>query len=251
MAKPARDPKQRMELLRKAIAKQVENGADPAFAFLHVPKTGGSGLNDLFAGMRRARLRRPMYLSHHFDFAAFAELAPGARLILVLRDPLERMASGFASRQRMGRPRYNAPWTPGEAAAFMAYRSPEAMFRACLSDDDHDISMSTFALAHIRHVRRGFAHYFGSADAVAARPERFALVGDMGDMAGFVDRMADLLGVKRERLARLYAPGHVSARGGAAIMGALAPAEIEALRARFDDEYKVWSALRALPAARG
>lgn len=249
MAKPARDPKQRMALLQGAIAKQVENGADPGFAFLHVPKTGGSGLNDLFAGMRRARIRRPMYLSHHFDLAAFAKLMPESRLILVLRDPLERIASGFASRQRMGRPRYNAPWTPGEAVAFMAYRSPEALFRACLSDDDHDLSMSTFALAHIRHIRRGYVHYFGGAEAVAAAPARFALVGDMGDMAGFVNRLADLMGAKREKLAALYKPSHVSARGGAAIMGALDPEEIAALRARFDGEYRVWSALRALNAA--
>lgn len=251
MMRPARDPKRKLERLRSVIAAQAERGDDPALAYLHVPKTAGSGLQDLLPKMRRAGIRPPTYLSHDFDLETFAELMPASRLVVVLRDPLERMASGFMSRLRQGRPRNDRLWTPAEAVAFQAYRRPEEMFRACLSGDDYDISMSSFALDAIPHVRRGYAHYFGSAGGVRAAAGRFALVGEIGDMGGFIGRLADLLGAPRRKLASLYEARHVSPRGGAEIVAGLAPPEIAALRRRFEEEYRIWEALRALPAARG
>lgn len=251
MAKPVRHPKGRRELLEAKLAMQLERGADPGLAFLHVPKTAGTGLNELFAKLPGAGIRRPVYLGHGFDMRSIAEMLPDARVILLLRDPLERIASGFVSRQRQGRPRYNSVWTPAEAVAFHAYRSPEAMFRACLSDDDHDISMSTFAVENIRHIRNGYVHYFGSAAEVAAASGRFALIDEMNDMNGFLERLASLLGASGGELASLHETWHASPRGGASIIAALEPVEVAALKARFAGEYRVWEALRALPAARG
>ncbi|MEX2517946.1 MAG: hypothetical protein WD969_01285 [Paracoccaceae bacterium] len=236
----------RIEGLRAAIDAQISRGADASLAYLHIPKTGGTSLHALFAERWRQGRPAPLYLPHHCDMDAIDALLPDARIILVTREPLERMASGFLSRLRQGRPRYDRPWTRGEATAFSVYRQPGALFRALLSADEFDISMSAFALCEIAHLRRGYQHYFHSAERVRKAKARFALVGEIGAMGRFIEGLAALLGAPAAELSAAYAPAHVGAVGGGAAIAALSDAERAELRLRLGREYGIWSALREM-----
>lgn len=236
----------RIARLRATIESQIARGADASLAYLHIPKTGGTSLHALFAERWRSGRPAPLYLPHHCDMDAADQLLPEARIILVTREPLERMASGFLSRLRQGRPRYDRPWTAGEAAAFTAYRQPGALFRALLSSDEFDVSMSSFALREIAHLRRGYEFYFQSAERVRKAKSRFALVGEIGAMDRFVEGLAALLGAPPAEMAAAYAPAHVGGVGGGAAAAALSESERAALRLRLGREYEIWAALREL-----
>ena len=231
------------------IARQVRAGADPSLACLHIPKTGGTSLSNLIDAMRGRGMRAPLYLPHRIGLDEAVEFLPEARLVVVLRDPLERMASGFLSRLRKGRPRYDIPWTAREDEAFANFPAPEAFFRALISEDAEQVAAARRAIRAIVHLRRGYASYFGSAARVRAEAARFALIGEIGAMRRIVEGLARLLDHDPAAVLPLYAADHVAPVGGGAALSALSGEERARLRRALRAEYEVWEALRALPAA--
>lgn len=231
------------------VARQIRAGAEPSLAVLHVPKTGGTSLSGLIAAMRKRGMRAPLYLPHRIGLAEVEAFLPETRLIVIRRDPLERMASGFQSRLRRGRPRYDIPWTAREEAAFAAFADAPAFFRALISKEPERVAAARRAVRAIVHLRRGYAAYFGSAARVREAAARFALIGEIGAMERVVARMAALLGEDPAAATAFYRADHVAPVGGSAALAGLTKRERAALRGALAAEYEVYEALGALPAA--
>jgi hypothetical protein len=71
----------------------------------------------------------------HWHLITLADVPPGERAACILRNPIDRFVSGFNSRLRQGAPRYDRPWSPGEAAAFERFGTPSALAEALAADD--------------------------------------------------------------------------------------------------------------------
>lgn len=135
----------------------------PTLCLLHVGKTGGTYLRNL--AHKDAYKQRNIVRCTHSDTleTTAKQYGDNRQLAFSFRDPAERFVSAFYSRQRQGRPRYQAVWTPGEAISFRYFETPQQILADLRSHSEVSRSASYFALAHIQHIKLGYVHYFQSA----------------------------------------------------------------------------------------
>lgn len=117
--------------------------------FIHIGKTGGTAIK---TAIRKAGKPDTTYgpIELHKHGWTLRDLPPNEYAFFCVRDPIARYMSGFYSRLRKGRPRYNFEWTPGEEKAFGRFQDAAQLARA-LADDDPD---AIHAMKAIRHVNR-------------------------------------------------------------------------------------------------
>lgn len=136
---------------------------NPEYVFMHVGKTGGTSINALFHDCHNEGLRVPIVLNHKWSFQMARVRYPEAKIMVVLRDPLERIISGFNSRLREGRP-LGHPWSTEEAIAFGHFKSVEEFIAALSSDEAYEISAARFCFRSIGHLRRGYRYLLGNME---------------------------------------------------------------------------------------
>ncbi|MBK5928385.1 hypothetical protein, partial [Rhodobaculum claviforme] len=162
-------------------------GAVPAPVFmLHIGKTGGTFVKrvlkdpDLF-------VQQPVLFVPFGHNIRHCHLPEGARFLFCTRDPVRRFASGFASRQRMGRPPSHRPWSRAEAAAFARFATANDLAEALDSADTAEQAAARAAMGAIKHVAQPHSHWFSdrarlARDIAAGRALRVrqeALVPDL------------------------------------------------------------------------
>ncbi|MFC2970365.1 hypothetical protein [Acidimangrovimonas pyrenivorans] len=163
--------------------------------FLHIGKTGGTALRGLLRAQVEATGQRPFrILSHSVTLAEAAAQFPHAELGFFIRDPLDRLVSGFVSRQRRGRPRFDIPWSAGERAAFSRYDSPDALGRALARDEPEALA----ALAAIQHTRDGLAHFLGGPELLDRLVPRLGFIGATESFDTDIARLKRRLGLAPE-----------------------------------------------------
>lgn len=86
---------------------------------LHIGKTGGTQITQLGDEVN-LRLGAQAFQAHTHP-VRLPDLPAKASYAFSIRRPEARFRSGFYSRKRCGRPRFNNPWHPGEARAFAAF----------------------------------------------------------------------------------------------------------------------------------
>ena len=92
-----------------------------AVHFLHIGKTGGSAIKHAI----NKNCPDSEYEIHFYRHAVkLRDIPKGEKFVFILRDPVTRFVSGFYSRQRQGKPRYNIPWRPKEKTAFETFSTP-------------------------------------------------------------------------------------------------------------------------------
>src|SRR5581483_6101704 len=131
--------------------------AKPRAQFLHVGKTGGSAIKAALADADSGAFEIVL----HPHATTLEQVPAGERVFFVLRDPVERLVSGFYSRLRRGRPRYEVPWTAGEELAFTRFVTPDALGRALASHSGEERSHAVDAIREIRHVQTSYRTWFG------------------------------------------------------------------------------------------
>lgn len=139
---------------------------DHKTVFLHIGKTGGSFLKSL--ATTNSGKPESLYLGNHSDtlISSIKNFGRKRRLAFFFRDPEARFISGFYSRMRQGRPKYNVSWTPAEAVAFSFFHTPHALAEALYSQDERLKSAARFAMASIFHLKHGYEHYLHSPNAI-------------------------------------------------------------------------------------
>ncbi|MBE9011741.1 sulfotransferase family 2 domain-containing protein [Pseudanabaenaceae cyanobacterium LEGE 13415] len=125
--------------------------------FLHIGKTAGSAFRDAVS----AHLVTDRYrIQLHGHSVTLNDVPPGEKVIFFLRDPIARFASGFYSRLRQGKPRYNNPWRPHEAIAFSRFHTPQALAAALSAEEDELREAAIYAMTHIGHVKSHLWNWF-------------------------------------------------------------------------------------------
>jgi len=146
----------------------------PLAHFLHVGKTGGTAIKYALGGCLDACT---YHIILHPHSTTLMDVPVGEKFFFFLRDPLTRFISGFYSRQRRGQPRYNFPWSEGEAAAFGVFPTANLLAEALTDSDIRRRSAAEQAFGAIQHVRDVYATWFGDAQGFAARTADLLFVG--------------------------------------------------------------------------
>ena len=139
---------------------------DKSHLFLHIPKTGGSSFFDFISDNKNIFQKVPTPLFHTWTAKLALEYLPDAKIICFIRDPLERIISGYQSRSRMGLPKYQVPWRPEEATAFALFPTVGDFVNGLKSTEGRDAAATRFAMESILAIRWNYTHYFDSASYV-------------------------------------------------------------------------------------
>ena len=227
------------------LMRQIEEQGKRSFdqGFLHIPKTGGSGIDDMLTRLAEKEVVCPVKFGHGWRMAQILEAYPRISVSFVLRDPLERMVSGFRSRMRMGRPRNNSYWSPGEAISFSYFDNPRDLFLALIGEDERLKSAALFALRHIQHLKYGYRYYFKSVGWLQRHAASIGVVGRIERMEDFLRQFAARAGIEDSLLLGHYAMAHVGDDDRA---GDFDEAETDAVRAVLGKEYEIYNYLISL-----
>ncbi len=124
------------------------NSEVPPLHFLHIGKSGGTAIKHALGPI--APIANVVFHPHWIQLG---RIPTGERVFFFLRHPLSRFISGFYSRQREGRPRYVAKWTPDEAEAFGHFRTPGELAGALSANNAAVRESAERAMRGIGHVR--------------------------------------------------------------------------------------------------
>jgi len=126
--------------------------------YLHIGKTGGSQISHQLEQANQDNKKYFFVKRPHRVRAA--DLAESELWFCSVRDPISRFYSGFYSRKRMGRPRNNFSWSPGEEIAFGLF--PHANDLAEALDPEHAENPSAVkAMSEISHINRPMTYTLG------------------------------------------------------------------------------------------
>ncbi len=97
--------------------------------------------------------------------------------MFIVRNPISRFVSGFHSRKRQGRPRYQSPWSSGEEVAFSRFSTPNALANALSSDDELQRMAAEDAMDSISHIRSPQWSWFQNESYFLARRSDILFIG--------------------------------------------------------------------------
>ncbi len=199
---------------------------------LHIGKTGGSALKAALID----RESPTSVLILHDHPTRLRSVPEGDGVAFFVRDPLERFVSGFYSRQRKGQPRYLIEWSPGEAAAFRQFATPNELGVALSAEDTRIREAAEQAMRSIEHVRDGYWTWFESEAYFRRRLKDVVFVGAQEtldqDYARFCEQL-DLAG--RRGLPRDDVAAHRNPRE---LDKTLDPTAVANLRRWYADDYR-------------
>lgn len=167
--------------IRDNVVRVIQRAQGKRFVhLLHIGKTGGSAVKHALSGHLVSR-DQVIYLHPHD--VTLADVPAGDGVIFFLREPVSRFLSGFYSRQRQGKPRYHAPWSPEEKLAFERFATPNELAVALSSTDDDERAAAGRAMADIAHVRDGYAKWLLSEEYLRSRADDLLLIGFQEELA--------------------------------------------------------------------
>ena len=210
------------------------------FVFMHLGKTAGTTVKSVVKSLKEHGEVTPFVTGHKISLQTVLERFPNAKLSITLRDPLERIISGFNSRLRQGRPIYDRMWTAREAAAFSLFNNVEDYFRACISTREFDISAARFTTRAVSQVSNGYARLFADALTVRSHITRFYCIGHISNMQQTLSGIFSPLAVDPAYYENV-APMHVSGASSISVLNKFSPHEILALKTYFDAEYQIYN----------
>lgn len=167
----------------------AQRTTDPVH-FLHIGKTGGTAI-------KAALKAHPPDVTLHVHPHRFrlANVPRGERVFFFVRDPLSRFVSAFYSRKRKGLPRYYFEWSKGEAEAFAAFETPDALASALASPDKKLRKRARVAMRQIRHLQSSYLDWIGSERALLARLDDVLLIGLQEELGTDFQLLKRLLGL--------------------------------------------------------
>ncbi len=157
--------RQSIESRSDRLSKSGQSSEKPVLCFLHIGKTGSTRAKEALAA---GNPETPHFLGSHEDtlVSTAQKFGRGRKLAFVFRHPEKRFVAAFCARLRQGRPHFDAPWSPAEAAAFSFFATPNDLAEALECDDERLVSAARYAFGNIVHMRRTYTHYLHSAAMV-------------------------------------------------------------------------------------
>lgn len=142
--------------------------------FLHIGKTGGSALKYVLKDIQETRYG-PLKL--HVHRTCLIDIPEGEKVFFYLRNPYTRFLSGFYSRKRQGRPRYNSKWTEDEAKAFANFKCPLHLLESACGESDAEKATAMHALDSIQHVKDKYSKWLGTLEYLEHRMSDIVFIG--------------------------------------------------------------------------
>jgi len=216
------------------------------FGFLHIPKTTGAGLKDFFEKTAEAGFCHPVKFSHHWSVSDIVRYFPDMKISFVLRDPVQRMVSGFNSRLRMGRPRNNNVWSCGEAISFSMFQDPTSLLLGLISDDEFEKSAAIFSTKNISHLLWNYEYYFGSTEIIAKQEAHLGTIGDFERYDEFFSALCSDANLPENLIDELYEKSHVAPQESEKFIERIDETNLLKVREYFSQEYRIYNYLKEL-----
>lgn len=167
---------------------------------LHLLRIGKTGTTALIEALRRVDGDNEFRVAYHGHDIALARIPTDEHWMFSVRDPIDRFVSAFGSRLRCGRPRYDVPHSPAEAAAFARFTHPHDLGVALSSDDRDTRSAAYRAMRSINHVSTSYWDWFGDAQTLRRRRDGCLAMLRVATLHDDAARLAARLGIPPERL---------------------------------------------------
>jgi len=173
----------------------------PAISVLHIGKTGGTALKDgLYAYVTRTGDRRFDLHRHEDTLEKIWADQPDKPVFFAVRDPISRFVSGFNSRLRHGRPRYDVAWTDSETIAFSRFTSPNALGEALGGGEHQDLAVA--AMSQIRHVSTQLNDWLVSPAYLEQHAGKILYIARQSELSADEAQICEVLGVPAPLLAK-------------------------------------------------
>lgn len=171
------------------------------YCILHIGKTAGTALKAVVAQHKAACPDAPIEVfKHDTSFPRLCTTHPDSGVVFFVRDPVERFVSGFNSRLRFGRPRYNNPWSESERQSFLRFPTANALGES-LAPDDENWPAAQHAMHSIYHARFDLVHYLHSAEFLEAEKSRIIFIGTTETFDADLPLLQDGLDIDRAIMA--------------------------------------------------
>lgn len=231
---------------KKKIADKIKRGYSDKYGYLHIPKTGGTSINFLGHKIVSMGYSYPVSIGHSWKMREIRSVYPDMKIAVILRDPLERMISGFNSRLRQGRPTYNNVWTPAEAVAMAMHPSSRHFLDNMLSDDEYSTSAVAYAFKYVTHLRWNYCYYFENADFAKECMSSIEVVGHMSHFNDFACEMVKLSNAPVHLVNDHLESKHRSSEITSSVLDHYTPGEISRLKEKLAAEYAIYHELSKL-----
>ena len=171
--------------------------------FLHIGKAAGS---QVAQAIEQINKREPGVFMQSLPHDVFLKDVPEeSDYFFSIRDPISRFLSGFYSRKRMGRPKYDVPWTRTEERAFAEFEHANELAESLFG---HGVAgmRAIAAIKAIRHTAQDQIDWFVLVgDIFSVRPpiwvlrqeqfdEDFAILVERAGLSFTPDLRRDSLG---------------------------------------------------------
>lgn len=163
----------------------------PVIHFLHIGKTGGSAIKH---AIKQGCPGSPYRVRFHPHGVNLRDIPEGEKVVFIVRDPVRRFVSGFYSRQRQGKPRYNIPWRPGERKAFETFDTPNHLASALSSWNLSKRKQARLAMKRIQHVKNSYWKWFENEAYFNSRIDDIFFVAFQEQLADDFEVLKDMLG---------------------------------------------------------
>ncbi|MBF2037158.1 MAG: sulfotransferase family 2 domain-containing protein [Leptolyngbyaceae cyanobacterium T60_A2020_046] len=217
--------------------------------FLHIGKTGGSVTKDALrslSGNRRFSSSPDyfIYLYRH-DFT-LQDVPQGEGVIVFLRDPITRFTSGFYSRLREGKPKFNVPWSRNEKIAFGHFSTPNQLALALGAKDPEERARAEHAMTHIGHIKKPYSFWLKDAEYLHERRDDLFFIGFQEQLSHDFEALKAKLGLpeglnlRADEVGAHKTPGHFDRH--------LNPDAIANIQAWYATDYKIVEACQSIRA---
>jgi hypothetical protein len=232
-----------MRRVLRAFRLRPRRRGNKRFGYLHIAKTGGTSTQSLFWRLRDAGLPTPTMLGHYWTLDDVRLRYPRMRIAFVIRDPLERVVSGYNMVRRGGADGSRA-WTVAETAILAHLPTTDAFMSAICSADPSERVAAQTALTTLDALRLGYVHHFGSCENIDRWDSRIYCVGEMQTIADFNSQMFAPLGVDERLIEKYSSVQHVAAVPTSKFVNNLSPEELNRARDLLSAEYVIYNHLR-------
>lgn len=161
--------------------------------FLHIGKTGGSALKYALKDILSTKTH--LLILHEKHHITLKHLPKGEKVIFAVRNPVERYISGFCSRLRKGRPKYNYQWSKGEEEAFTLFNTPNELAISLSSKDVKLRSKAFKAMRSIQHVRSSYWDWFINEEFFYDRIKDVLFVCQQEQLDDDFDKVKNILNI--------------------------------------------------------
>lgn len=157
---------------------------------LHIGKTGSTACNHAIKPYCEQ-----LDIVLHKHGTRMSQLPKGEPIYFFMRHPISRFVSGFNSRQRCGKPRYNSPWDLNEERAFGIFPTARSLGEALSSEDSKMQDEAQNAMRGIIHVNMTFKCWFWDFAEIEKRGDEIIFVGMQEDLNADFERLKRVLGL--------------------------------------------------------